>query len=271
MQRLRRFPFLHALLAALALVVVAPAVSFAQAATRDSIARSDPGALDEARDLIKSGDNDRAIDVLKGVIGRERTRIEQLRDAYLLLIKTYVFLGNDLKLKPQGRVLSDLNYQEARKRIVECLTVKELRHTQPEPASEYPREMVAVFKEVRAQMFGSFTVTEVTPPTAVLLLDSDTLRVPPGKEARGDVDLPVGVHRLVIHAVGYKDLTEDITIPPDGDLERDYRLEKRHGTWWYATRGTAAVGVASLGFAFRGHKKTQTEQPLPAAPLPPTQ
>ena len=40
---------------------------------------------------------------------------ERIRSAcaetYLLLIKTYVFLGNDLKFKPQGREASNLNYR----------------------------------------------------------------------------------------------------------------------------------------------------------------
>jgi hypothetical protein len=229
------------------------------------------GSLEQARDLIKSGDNDQAIEILKTLIGKEHNRIPTLREAYLLLIKTYVFLGNDYKLKPQGREASNLNYNAARQLIAECLSLRELRHTQPEPASEYPPEMISFFGEVRARMFGSFSVAGLTPSESKVLLDSDTLRWLPGQKTLGDVDLAVGKHTVVIRHPGYRDLTEEITIPPNSTLERTYQLEKRRGKWWYATRAGVVVGLATLGAALRTHKSTPTEQPLPPAPPPPSQ
>src|SRR5205085_3764706 len=117
-----------------------------------------PFALDRARELLRDGDYDRAIELLKGAIEPARADVAQLRDVYLLLVKTYVFLGNDLKFKPQGREASNLNYQEARRLIAECLAVPALRHTVPAPASAYPPEMLGFFAEARAKAFGAFHV-----------------------------------------------------------------------------------------------------------------
>ena len=272
-QRLPGSRRLHALLWAGAFVAVASTARAAQTPTNAPPAeiQTSGASLEQARDLIKSGDNDRAVDLLKSVIGTERGSLSRLREAYLLLIETYVFLGNDYKLKPQGREVSNLNYKAARELIAECLAVKALRHTQPEPASEYPPEMVSFFAEVRAQMFGSFSVAELNPAAAVVLLDADTLRMLPGKNAYGDVDLAVGRHVVILRAPRYKDLTDEVMIAPSAMVERNYQLTKRHGAWWYVTRTGAAVGVTSLGLALRGNKKGPTEQPLPVAPPPPTQ
>src|SRR5262249_19515900 len=153
---------------------------------------------------IKSGDYDRAIDDLKGVIGTLQD-VSMLREAYLLLIKTYVFLGNDFKIKPQGREASNLNYKAAHELISDCLRNKALRHTRPEPASEYPPEMVGFFDEERSQMFGAFTVSDVTPAGATVMLDAEPLHALPGRSAVGDVDLAVGRHTVVIRHPGYQD------------------------------------------------------------------
>jgi hypothetical protein len=271
MQSLRRSRFVRGVLCAAALGVAAPGALMAQTPAAPPPAITDVGPLDQARDLIKSGDYDRAIEDLKGVIGKERTRIATLREAYLLLIKTYVFIGNDYKLKPQGRELSNLNYKAARELIAECLGLKELRHTQAEPASEYPPEMVSMFGEVRAQLFGSFSVSGTEPAGATVLLDADTLRTLLGKSTLGDVDLTVGRHVVVIRYPGYQDLTEAVMIPPNSTLERSYQLQKRKGKLWYATRIGAVVGVVALVAGLRTEKPPATEEPLPPAPLPPTE
>ena len=273
MQALRRSRFVRVVLCTVALALVAPVGLLAQqtptAPTRATA--EDGGPLEQARDLIKSGDYDRAIEDLKGVIGKQRSRLATLREAYLLLIKAYVFLGNDYKLKPQGREASNLNYKAARELIAECLRVKELRHTQPEPASDYPPEMVSSFSDVRAQLFGSFSIAGTKPAGAIVLLDADTLRTLPGKNALGDVDLTVGRHVVVIRHPGYQDLTDEIVVPPNSTLERSYQLTKRRGKLWYASRVGAAVGVATLGAALRTHKPAAAPQPLPTAPPPPSQ
>lgn len=235
----------------------------------------DPDAsLDQARELIKDGDYDHAIEILRAAIERARSRVATLRNAYLLLIKTYVFLGNDFKFKPQGREASNLNYQEAKALIAECLGIRELRHTHPEPASEYPEEMIRFFAEGRSRIFGSFRVAELEPAGAVVLLDADTLRALPGDSLIGDVDLAVGKHLVVVRARGYKDVTEEITISPNSTLERPYHLARRRGAAWYATIGAGAAGVVGglIALVASGGESSTTPalEPLPPAPPPPS-
>jgi hypothetical protein len=134
--------------------------------------------------------------------------------------------------------------------------------------------MVNLFAEERARLFGSFTVTGLTPATAVALLDADTLRAPPGTSSPGDVDLAAGRHVVVIRAPGYRDVTDEIAIPPNSNVERSYQLVKRHGGMWYAMRAGAAVGVGTLGVALAKRKSGSTTAgpqdlpPAPAAPAP---
>jgi hypothetical protein len=131
--------------------------------------------LQAARDLLKQGDYDLAVEVLRGAITASHDDPAKLREAYLLLTKTYVFLGNDFKFKPQGRMASSLNYKEAKATIAELLAVPALRHTLPEPADEYPPEMHALFEEVRHEVFGAFRVVGLDPVDATVWLDADTL------------------------------------------------------------------------------------------------
>jgi len=229
------------------------------------------GALDHARELIKTGDYDGAIETLKGALERAHPHRDALRDAYLLLIKTHVILGNENKFKPQLRAASDLSYQEAKRIIAECLRTRELRHTRPEPASEYPREMIAFFAEVRGEIFGSFRVAGLDPPEAVVLLDTDTLRTLPGEKSLGDVDVTVGSHVVVVNATGYQGLTEKVSTSPNSMLERTYHLQRRKGAVWYTAVTTGAVGVVYGVVALLSGKTDTTKpaEPLPPAPPPP--
>lgn len=231
-------------------------------------------ALEEAREQIKTGDYDRAIEILRSAIERDREHPERLADAYLLLIKTYVFLGNDFKFRPQGREMSNLNYRAARDLIVEVLEIPALRHLKPEPVSEYPPEMVGFFSEVRSQKFGSFRVARLEPPGAVVTFDGDTLGAYPGDTMPGDVDLPVGKHLVQVRAPGHEDASDEITISPNSTLERSYQLRKRRGPWWYASRiGTglaAAAGVVALIVGKGDGGTSSGPEPLPGAPPPPS-
>src|SRR5205814_170679 len=83
---------------------------------------------------------------LKPALEEARGDSRRLRDVYLALIKTYVLLGNALKFKPQSREASNLNYQEARRLIAECLGTRGLRHSVADPAND-PPEMIAFFDE----------------------------------------------------------------------------------------------------------------------------
>lgn len=229
-----------------------------------------PVSLDRARELIKDGEYDGAIEILKGAIGAGRT--PQLQQAYLLLIKTYVFLGNDLKFKPQGREASNLNYQEARKLIAECLRTPGLRHTEPVPASDYPPEMIEMFRSVRGTIFGSFRVARLEPPAAIVLLDADTLRTFPGDSLLGDVDIPVGQHLVHLRAAGYNHVDEQVVIPPGSVLERSYRLARKRGPVWYATASSVAAAAVIGAFAIGRNGSNGPSPPglLPGAPPPPT-
>jgi hypothetical protein len=227
--------------------------------------------LEQARALLREGDYDRSIQVLKPALAAATGDPERLRETYLLLIKTYVFLGNDLKFKPQGREASNLNYQEARRLIAECLGIRELRHLAPVPESQYPPEMVAFFLETRRAIFGAFRVREIVPAGAIVLFDGDTLRAPTGETQPGDVDIAIGPHVVVVSAPGFKPSTDHITIAPDITLERSYRLEKQKGGMWYATRGLGALAVVGgVILAVGGKSGGETASPLPGPPDPPT-
>jgi hypothetical protein len=229
-------------------------------------------SLDDARELIKVGDYDGAIQILKATIERERQQIPVLRDAYLLLIKTHVYVGNEFKSKPQGRTNSNLQYQEARRLIGECLRTRELRHVRPDPPSEYPEEMVRFFAEIRGQIFGSFRIVSLEPRDAVVLLDSDTLSALPPDSLLGDVDIAIGPHLVVVRSKGYKDLTEEIAISANSTLERSYRLNRKHGAGWYATMGAGALAVVGGVVALAtggGSTEPPPPEPLPGAPNPP--
>jgi len=229
-------------------------------------------ALDRARELLRDGDYDPSIDVLKHALAAAHGRPEELRPLYLLLIKTYVFLGNDLKFRPQGREASNLNYQEARRLIAECLAVPALRHTVPAPASAYPPEMLAFFAETRARTFGAFRVLALDPRDAVVLFDGDTLRAATGDSLPGDVDLAAGPHVVTVRAPRRRERIDRVTIAPGVTLERGYVLERRRGPAWYAVRGAGALGVvvgAIAAFGAKGGDGGTTAAPLPGAPDPP--
>jgi hypothetical protein len=89
-------------------LTLAPLAALAQESTA-----ADP-TLDRARELIRNGEYDAAIESLRKSIDENKQNPDQLGAAYLQLIKTYVFLGNDYKFRPQGREMSNLNYRAAR-------------------------------------------------------------------------------------------------------------------------------------------------------------
>jgi hypothetical protein len=266
--------------AALLLVVLAPTAAPAQeaatpaapSATASAVAKPDSTVLAEARESFRQGDYDRAIEGLRAALARGDHASADLQDLYLQLIKGYVLLGNDLKFRPQGREASNLNYDAARKRIVECLSRPELRRTRPEPETDYPPEMVRLFADVRAQLFGAFRVVAVAPREATVLLDGDTLR------ARGDgsylaENLMAGPHALSVAAARHQTLSEVVEISPGSTLERSYTLSHRKTTMWYATRAAVVVGAAvGVGLLVGGGEESAPTGPsaLPEAPPPPS-
>jgi hypothetical protein len=228
--------------------------------------------LQEARECLKNGDYERAIDLLRTAIERARNRLPELRDAYLLLVKTYVLRGNEYKLEIQGRPTSELYYSQARQMIVECLNTRELRHTEPVPVSEYPPEMTDLFAEVRREIFGSLRVVDLVPPDATVLCDADTLRAALPDSLLGDTDISVGPHLMVVRRAGYRDRTEEVHISPGSVLELRYRIEKKHTTGWYALRGgllSGAVGGAVWAISGGKDEPVVGPQDLPGPPSPP--
>jgi len=234
-------------------------------------AHADPtAATAEARELIRNGDNDRAIEVLRATIAANSGRPEVLKDAYLLLIKTYVFLGNDYKFRPQGREASNLNYRAARELIDEALSIPALRRLEPVPAEDYPPEMVTFFAEARGRMFGAFRIVGLEPAHATVTFDGSVLAADGDPRLRAIPDLPVGQHTVSVAAVGYKDFSETIAISPGGTLERSYRLEKKRSPWWYAA-GAGVLAGTVLVITNQNNGSSSGPESLPGPPPPPGQ
>ena len=223
----------------------------AQAASQAATALD--SLLARSRELIKRGDYDSAIDQLKLAVTGPHATTERLRDAYLMLIKCYVFAGNSYRSRLDGRETSSLYYKEARERILECLRIRDLRDTRAEPEGEYPQEMVNEFAEARNEHFGSFRVIGLAPATALVMLDADTVRSR-GDGTLGLSDIVVGPHRVrVVHA-GHRALEDTITIGPGATLERSYELARGHGPAWRVARaGVFAGALAGLAAALRGN------------------
>jgi hypothetical protein len=183
-----------------------------------------------------------------------------------------VIRGNSYKLKTQERETSELYYQEARKAIVKCLNEPGLRHTWPSPPSHFPPEMLALFAEVRSEIFGAFRIVGLDPADACVTLDGDTLRTMPGDSLLGDLDIPVGLHLITLQRDGFRTVTAEINISPNSTLERDYRLAKARGPWWYVSRiGLPVTAVAALVISAGGgeHEPVDTLSPFPPPPDPP--
>ena len=230
--------------------------------------------LQQARDLIyTSGDYDGAVRLLRENIDWQRPPDDKLREAYLLLIDSIVYLGNARVADPGGYSTAQILYDEARTTIAQCLSVKELRQTRPEPDSLFAPETKRFFTEVRQQTLGGFVVRTLQPDDATVMLDGDTLRAMPGESVRSDLNLLAGTHTVHILRDGFDELTEEIHIEPGVTASRDYALNKRRGWTWYATRGTGlavvAVGVVALVGSASDESTPPPLEPLPGAPPPP--
>jgi PEGA domain-containing protein len=254
----------------------APSSAGAAPATPAPAAAVDPEqSLAQSRELIKAGEYDQAIELLRGTIERAHPSPAALREAYLLLIKTHVFVGNSLKRQPQGRTASELEYDEARRLIGECLGLRELRHTTPEPESEFPPEMVQFFHDVRGRMLGGIRVAGVVPRAAMVTLDGDTLRPASGAQLLEATDVPVGAHLVLVRSPGYVPQTDQVRVSPGSTLELSYTLHRQRTRWWYATRigaGVVSLGtLVALGYAARSTPgSTAGPGALPGPPPPPS-
>jgi hypothetical protein len=239
---------------------------------------TDPGAshaavLAEARELLKKGEHEQAIELLRPAIDEMAAELaanrEDLREAYLLLINTHVQRSNHFYSIAQERQTGHLWRDKAKTVIVQCLETPGLSDTEPDLARD-PPEMVALFEEVRSEIFGTFRVVKLDPPKARVHLDGEFL-------GTGEVGLPLerrnlraGPHVVVVRADGYKDYTEDIDVSPGHTLDLKYALKKKAGKATWGLRAglvaAAAVGVAAL---VDGGSGASAPTPLPDPPPPP--
>jgi len=224
--------------------------------------------LDQAKELIKSGQLDQTIELLEGNRPRVQQDPELLAQTYLLLIKAYTFIGMNLSKQEQGRSASEASFDKANSLTVECLTNKALRHTRPDSAN-YPPLMLQDFQTVRERVQGGLRVTTLEPPSAHVVLDGDTLRA----DSTGILvakDLPAGTYPLVIAAPGYVTKNTTLQVTAGSTVERPYELKRHRGGWWYATRiGVASAAVAAVVIALPSHSSSG-EKPLDTPPPPPS-
>jgi hypothetical protein len=231
-------------------------------------------ALAQARAHMSAAEYEEAIAILEPVVEGTRFDPNLLQETYLMLVEAHVYAGNR---SPAGTE-QQRSYEKARELIRECLGVRELRRTRPEPPDRYPAEMLKFFDEVRGEIFGSFEITQLEPSDAEVTFDGEALAAGADGIWRA-VDVPIGARLLVIRHSDYEVFTEDIVIEPAKLVSRPYALRRKKGFGWYATFVAAplaavvglAVGVvASVGEETPVQVPVALEPPLPEPPSPPS-
>lgn len=226
------------------------------------------GAEDPVPELIKTGQYDRAIEILKEEIAAAQDDPARLERAYLLLIKTYVIRANFYKFEPEGRGTAELYTQESSRTLHECLQIPALRHVRPVPASDYPPEMVELFEKTRGAIFGTFRVSQLAPADAEVLFDDLPLQRMPADSLLGDTDIPAGAHVVTVKRRGYRDLREEIMLPAGVQLERSYELRRARKVWTYVPlAGVVAASIVGV-LVMRGGGDSSGGS-LPPPPPPP--
>jgi hypothetical protein len=240
-------------------------------ALTDSAAKADDidAAIAAARDQLRRGQYDEAAVGLKRVIAQARSSLDRLRQAYLLLVLSYVYRANSVRNEPGGQASSEGYMRDARRYVLECLTTQELRDTRPEPVDAYPPEMVSLFAEVRAEMLGAFRVSRLLPPDAIVILDGDTLRTGAEREYIEQGDLPAGLHEVFVQHAGYRPVREEIRVPPGAAVERSYELSRDRRRLWYGVLAGTVIGGLATFLVTRGDDEKSPAPVLPEPPLPP--
>jgi hypothetical protein len=215
-----------------------------------------------------AGEHDSAAQQLKAALELARDDTPRLARDYLLLIETYVVAGNYFKSEPQGREASLLFYREGRRYVEESLGLPQLRHLRPEPPTDYPPEMLAMFREARELRFGSLRLRKVVPSDAMVLLDGDTLSCAPPDSVLEVLDLAVGPHALLLRRGGYQDFKETVNISPGSMTERNFEMRPARGLVWYTTRGAVLLGGAVAFVVTRPDDHSSSGGPPLPAPTP---
>jgi hypothetical protein len=256
--------------------LLGPRLALAQESEEIQIDQDPPATsgdpLEQAREYLRSAEYDKAVAVLETHIEDSSGDPEALEPAYLLLINTYALLSNDFRSRGDF-VTSELYLDRAEESILECLQQPGLSHVRAVPEVDYPPEMVALFRATRASIFGSFEVTSLDPPDAVVMIDDVPVPVPAGSEFPKIENVPVGEHVLTVEADGYKTFTEEITIRPSTAMARELDLSKNRGFMWFASRGAVVAGVVAIAFlagSGSGGDDTVPETELPDPPAPPS-
>ena len=226
------------------------------------------GTLERAEALILGGLYDDAVPMLKALVGLSDSAPEIRWSAYLLLIRSLVFLGNHHKLKPDGRQASQLFYEEARRTIVECLGIAEFRHVEPDPSTGDPRKMVELFADVRREIFGSLRITELSPSDAVVVFRGDTLHAHPLSGVIEEIDVPVGTHPLDVYHDDFPVLHVDVLISPNTVVERPVALEKKRNPLWIGLALAAAAGAGVVAAVLGGSAGSGSDEPPDPLPEP---
>jgi len=255
------------LLAAAMLLQLAPRATGAQPAAVEPV--DIQADLEHARALINTAQFDEAIRVLEHVKDQTKSTLEEQRETSMLLILSWVLLGNTIQQASPASAES--NYRQARSLTEELLLSRDFRHTQPDSLA--PPEMVRIFEEVRRDALGTFRIQELEPDKAIAVLGVDTLGVLPDGTARGALDVIPGSYDLVIHAEGYHDLAIPIEIAASSNVVQPaYELKKKRSKIWYVGGGLAAVaGGLAVALSVGGGSASEPESPLPGPPPPPSQ
>ncbi len=257
--------------AIVALALAIAAISAGKAVGQPALASESQltGTLRQARELIRAGEYDKTIGLIDSTWALFPRDPALYAEAYLTLIKTYVFIGNDLRMQPNGQKSAELSYEKAASLIRDCLAIKQLRHVRPEPESAYPPEMLRLFTDVRARVQGGLRITSLDPPDATVILGTDTLRAAADQTEIELADLGAGRYDIQVRAKGFVTRHESLEITPGTTLDREFTLRRRHGPLWYASRVGGAGGVV-IAIVMLARPKQQAESDLPTPPPPPS-
>lgn len=202
---------------------------------------------DRIAELRLRGDYEAAIDMLEEVIREHADTDQILRHAYNHLIFTLILMRDDARAEAKA--------EEALGRFPDL-------HAPP-PA--FPDRMNTTYERLRRRMYGALQITT----------DPDESRVFLNGAYRGTTPLNIpfirtGDYDLLISQTGYEDHVGSLVIGPNQTLTQDISLDKHRGTGWWLMRigAGAVVGTAIALIANSGG--TESPQPLPGPPDPPT-
>ena len=207
---------------------------------------------EEVSSLRATGQFEKAIEVLKGIIQEYSDTDEVLRLAYNNLVYTY-YVANDAASQEAAAREALVRFPDLRADDV-----------------RFPATINEGYERLRGEMFGSLVINK--PIGARVFVDGNH---------KGDTPItlplvPVGRHELLVSKSGYTDHTEAVDIGPGVVRQLEVSLDRQKDKWWWLTRVGAPVAALAAGIALAftagGDEGTTPEpQPLPEPPPPPGQ